>query len=155
MLSSCLRRIIAFADLCLAAGLAGGPIWLPGAPSRRGVIEVDKLGQAQAVSAAIADYQPTGRADRVAPGALHWQRPRAAGGPVHRSPELALGLRLLIILGIIVGARWTGFSLDQVDVARRPQQLAHSELTGALRRKVADIERMVRRLGQQETAFTP
>jgi type IV secretion system protein VirB5 len=53
-------RLIAFGNLCLAAGLAGGLIW----QAARGaitpwVVEVDKLGQAQAVSPAIAGYRPT------------------------------------------------------------------------------------------------
>jgi type IV secretory pathway TrbF-like protein len=53
-------RLIAFGNLFLAAGLAGGMIW----QAARGtvtpwVVEVDKLGQAQAVSAAVADYRPT------------------------------------------------------------------------------------------------
>ena len=53
-------RLIAFGNLLLAAGLAGGMIW----QASRGtitpwVVEVDKLGQAQAVSTAVADYQPT------------------------------------------------------------------------------------------------
>jgi type IV secretion system protein TrbF len=53
-------RLIAFGNLFLAAGLAAGLIW----QAARGsvtpwVVEVDKLGQAQAVSAAPADYQPT------------------------------------------------------------------------------------------------
>jgi hypothetical protein len=52
-------RLIAFGNLFLAAGLAGGLIW----QAARGtitpwVVEVDKLGQAQAVSPAIADYRP-------------------------------------------------------------------------------------------------
>src|SRR6516162_1157392 len=53
-------RLIAFGNLFLAAGLAGGLIW----QAARGtvtpwVVEVDKLGQAQAVSPAIADYRQT------------------------------------------------------------------------------------------------
>jgi type IV secretion system protein TrbF len=53
-------RLIAFGNLFLAAGLALGLIW----QAARGtitpwVVEVDKLGQAQAVSPAIADYRPT------------------------------------------------------------------------------------------------
>src|SRR5260370_29246139 len=53
-------RLIAFGNLCLAAGLAGGLIW----QAARGtvtpwVVEVDKLGQAQAVSAVAADYRPS------------------------------------------------------------------------------------------------
>ena len=53
-------RLIAFGNLFLAAGLAGGLIW----QAARGtvtpwVVEVDKLGEAQAVSAAVADYRPT------------------------------------------------------------------------------------------------
>jgi type IV secretion system protein TrbF len=53
-------RLIAFGNLCLAASLAGGLIWL----SSRGtvtpwVVEVDRIGQAHAVSPAIADYRPT------------------------------------------------------------------------------------------------
>ena len=53
-------RLVAFGNLLLAAVLAGGLIW----QASRGtitpwVVEVDKLGQAQAVSPAIADYRPT------------------------------------------------------------------------------------------------
>jgi type IV secretion system protein VirB5 len=49
-----------FGALALSGGLAGGLVW----QSARGtitpwVVEVDKLGQAQAVSPATADYQPT------------------------------------------------------------------------------------------------
>jgi type IV secretion system protein VirB5 len=53
-------RLMAFGTLLLAASLAGGLIW----QSARGtitpwVVEVNKLGEAQAVSPAIADYTPT------------------------------------------------------------------------------------------------
>jgi type IV secretion system protein TrbF len=53
-------RLIAFGNLFLAAGLACGLIW----QAARGtvtpwVVEIDKLGQAQAVGPAITDYQPT------------------------------------------------------------------------------------------------
>ena len=53
-------RLIAFGNLFLAAGLACGLLW----QAARGtvtpwVVEIDKLGQAQAVAPAIADYQPT------------------------------------------------------------------------------------------------
>jgi type IV secretion system protein VirB5 len=53
-------RIAFFGTLALSGGLAGGLVW----QSARGtitpwVVEVDKLGQAQAVSPATADYQPT------------------------------------------------------------------------------------------------
>jgi type IV secretory pathway TrbF-like protein len=53
-------RLIAFGNLLLAAGLAGGLLW----QSLRGtvvpwVVQVDKLGQAQVVAPAIIDYQPT------------------------------------------------------------------------------------------------
>lgn len=53
-------RLVAFGNLFLAAGLACGLIW----QAARGtvtpwVVEIDKLGQAQAVGPAIADYQPT------------------------------------------------------------------------------------------------
>jgi type IV secretion system protein TrbF len=53
-------RLIAFGNLFLAAGLAGGLVW----QADRGtvtpwVVEIDKLGQAQAVAPALADYQPT------------------------------------------------------------------------------------------------
>src|SRR5262249_19861938 len=53
-------RLIAFANLFVAAGLAGGLIW----QAARGtitpwVVEIDKLGQAQAVAPAVADYRPT------------------------------------------------------------------------------------------------
>src|SRR5262245_9268905 len=53
-------RLIAFGNLFLAAGLAGGLIW----QAARGtvtpwVIAIDKLGQAQAVTPALSDYRPT------------------------------------------------------------------------------------------------
>jgi len=53
-------RLIAFSSLFLAAGLACGLLW----QAARGtvtpwVVEIDKLGQAQAVAPAIGDYQPT------------------------------------------------------------------------------------------------
>jgi type IV secretion system protein TrbF len=53
-------RLIAFGNLFLAAGLAGDLI----GQAARGtvtpwVVEVDKLGQAKAVSAAVADYRAT------------------------------------------------------------------------------------------------
>src|SRR5260370_27425262 len=53
-------RLIAFGNLALAAGLAGGLVW----HAMRGtvvpwVVQVDQLGQAQAVAPAIADYKPT------------------------------------------------------------------------------------------------
>jgi type IV secretion system protein TrbF len=53
-------RLIAFGNLALAAGLAGGLVW----QAARGtvtpwVVEIDKLGQAQTVAPALADYQPT------------------------------------------------------------------------------------------------
>ena len=53
-------RLIAFGNLALVAGLSGALVW----QAQRGtvtpwVVQVDKLGQAQAVSSAIADYRPT------------------------------------------------------------------------------------------------
>lgn len=53
-------RLIAFGNLVLAAGLATALIW----QATRGtivpwVVQVDQLGQAQAVAPAIADYKPT------------------------------------------------------------------------------------------------
>jgi type IV secretion system protein VirB5 len=53
-------RLIAFGNLLLAAGLATGLVW----QSARGtvvpwVVQVDKLGEAQVVAPAIADYKPT------------------------------------------------------------------------------------------------
>jgi type IV secretory pathway TrbF-like protein len=53
-------RFAFFGTLALSGGLAGALVW----QSARGtitpwVVEVDKLGQAQAVSPATADYQPT------------------------------------------------------------------------------------------------
>ncbi len=54
------RRLAFFGTLALSAGLAGGLVW----QSAHGVItpwvvEVDKLGQAEAVAPAVAGYQPT------------------------------------------------------------------------------------------------
>ena len=58
----------------------------------------------------------------------------------------------LMILGIIVGAQQTGFSLDEIKQIL-PAELSnwrHGELMGALRRKVADIVQMQKRLGQSK-----
>ena len=53
-------RLMAFGSLLLSSGLAGALVW----QSLRGnvvpwVVQVDKLGQAQAIAPAEADYQPT------------------------------------------------------------------------------------------------
>jgi type IV secretory pathway TrbF-like protein len=53
-------RLMAFGSLILSMGLSGGLIW----QSARGtvtpwVVQIDKLGQAQAISPATADYKPT------------------------------------------------------------------------------------------------
>ncbi len=53
-------RLMAFGSLFLSAGLAGGLVW----QSLRGtvvpwVVQVDKLGEAQTVAPAIADYMPS------------------------------------------------------------------------------------------------
>lgn len=53
-------RLAAFGSLILAGGLAGALVW----QSARGtivpwVVQVDQLGQAQAVEPAVADYRPT------------------------------------------------------------------------------------------------
>lgn len=53
-------RLMAFGSLILSAGLASGLVW----QSVRGtvvpwVVQIDKLGQAQAIAPAEADYQPT------------------------------------------------------------------------------------------------
>jgi type IV secretion system protein VirB5 len=53
-------RLMAFGSLALSMGLAGGLVW----QSTHGsivpwVVQVDKLGQAQAVAAATADYTPS------------------------------------------------------------------------------------------------
>jgi len=53
-------RLIAFGSLFLACGLAGGLVW----QSTHGtvvpwVVQVDKLGEAQAVAPAVADYRPS------------------------------------------------------------------------------------------------
>src|SRR5882757_1542722 len=59
-------RLLAFGNLFLAAGLAGGLIWqAPRGTVTPWVVEVDKLGQAQAVSAAVPT---TGRPIRRSPG---------------------------------------------------------------------------------------
>lgn len=53
-------RMMAFGSLLLSAGLASALIW----QSARGtvtpwIVQIDKLGQAQAIAPAIADYKPT------------------------------------------------------------------------------------------------
>ena len=88
-------RLIAFGNLFLAAGLAGGLIW----QAARGtvtpwVVEVDKLGEAQAISRGGRGLPPDRSADCLAPRPLRRKRPRDPGRPRHRPPELARGLRL-------------------------------------------------------------
>src|SRR5213075_2790437 len=53
-------RLIAFGGLLLSAGLSGGLLW-QSMQSRvlPYVVEVDRLGEARAVSSASADYRPT------------------------------------------------------------------------------------------------
>ncbi|MBB4383543.1 conjugal transfer protein TrbF [Bradyrhizobium sp. SBR1B] len=53
-------RLMAFGSLILACGLAGGLVW----QSTHGtvvpwVVQVDKLGEAQAIAPAVADYRPS------------------------------------------------------------------------------------------------
>jgi DNA-binding transcriptional MerR regulator len=58
----------------------------------------------------------------------------------------------LIVLGIIVSAQRTGFSLDEIKQIL-PADLRNwrrGELMGALRRKVADIEQMEKQLSQSK-----
>jgi DNA-binding transcriptional MerR regulator len=58
----------------------------------------------------------------------------------------------LIILGIIVAAQGTGFSLDEI-AQMLPADLSNwrrGELLGALRRKIADIEQIEKRLDQSK-----
>jgi DNA-binding transcriptional MerR regulator len=58
----------------------------------------------------------------------------------------------LVILRIIVGAQRNGFSLDEISQIL-PADLSrwrHDELTGTLRRKIADIEQMQKRLSQSK-----
>src|SRR3546814_12891837 len=58
-------RLAAFGSLLLAGGFAGALVW----QSARGtivpwVVQVDQLGQAQAVEPAVADYRPTRSEER-------------------------------------------------------------------------------------------
>jgi DNA-binding transcriptional MerR regulator len=58
----------------------------------------------------------------------------------------------LVILGIIVGAQRTGFALEEIRQIL-PADLNNwrrGELMGALRRKIADIEQLEKRLGQSK-----
>ena len=58
----------------------------------------------------------------------------------------------LLVLGVIVGAQRTGFSLDEIRQIL-PADLNNwrrGELMGALRRKIADIGQMEKRLGQSK-----
>ena len=58
----------------------------------------------------------------------------------------------LLVLGVIVGAQRTGFSLEEIKQTL-PADLGnwrHGELLSALRRKVADIKQLENRLGQSK-----
>ena len=94
-------RLMAFGSLALSMGLAGGLVW----QSTHGtivpwVVQVDKLGQAQAVAPAAADYTPSD--PQIAWYLAHFvQMVRvAAGRSDHRAAELAAGLRLHHHLGL-------------------------------------------------------
>ena len=53
-------RLMAFGSLALSAGLSAALVWQSTSGSIvPWVVQVDKLGQAQAVAAAVADYRPT------------------------------------------------------------------------------------------------
>jgi len=53
-------RLMAFGSLILSAGLAGGLVWQAGQGEiTPWVVQVDKIGQAQVVAPADADYQPS------------------------------------------------------------------------------------------------
>jgi DNA-binding transcriptional MerR regulator len=58
----------------------------------------------------------------------------------------------LVVLGIIVGAQRTGFSLDEIRqiLPKDLQSWRHGELMDALHRKIADIEEMEKRLRQSK-----
>jgi type IV secretory pathway TrbF-like protein len=76
-------RLAFFGALILSGGLSAGLVW----QSARGtvtpwVVQVDKLGQAQAVAPAIADYRPT---DRRSPGTLPDSLRKCAAFPPIRS----------------------------------------------------------------------
>ena len=83
-------RLIAFGSLFLAGGLAGGLVW----QAARGtvvpwVVQVDKLGEAQAVAPAVGRLSADRSADRLASRALHRECALDAGRSDHRPPELA------------------------------------------------------------------
>jgi len=76
-------RLAFFGTLALSGGLAGGLVW----QSARGhivpwVVQVDRLGEAQAVAPAEAGYRPPSRP-------LHRASQERAGRSGHRSSELA------------------------------------------------------------------
>lgn len=58
----------------------------------------------------------------------------------------------LVTLGIIVGAQRTGFSLNEIRqiLPKDLKSWRHGEVMDALRRKIADIEQMERRLRQSK-----
>ncbi len=88
-------RLMAFGGLMLAGGLGAGSLW----QAARGtvvpwVVEVDRLGQTQAVAPAVAGYRPTDPADRLASRPLHRRRARASGRSGRGAAGLAARLRL-------------------------------------------------------------
>jgi DNA-binding transcriptional MerR regulator len=63
----------------------------------------------------------------------------------------------LVVLGIIVGAQRTGFSLDEIRqiLPKDLQSWRHGELMDALHRKIADIEEMESGYVKARDSFTP
>ena len=86
-------RLAFFGMLALSGGLAAGLVW----QSARGtitpwVVQIDRLGQAQAVAPAVADYRPTRPANRLAPRPLHRGGSEHSGRPGRAAAELARSL---------------------------------------------------------------
>ena len=87
-------RLMAFGSLFLSAGLASALIWT----SATGrivpwVVQVDKLGAAQAIAPADAAYQPTDPQIAFHLARFVEASARHPGRPDHPPPELAAGLR--------------------------------------------------------------
>ena len=83
-------RLMAFGSLILAAGFAAALVW----QSARGtvvpwVVQVDRLGQAQAVAPAVADYRPTDPQIAWHLARFHRAGPLDPGRSDHRAAELA------------------------------------------------------------------
>ena len=132
-------RLAFFGTLALSGGLAGGLVW----QSTRGhivpwVVQIDRLGEAQAVAPAEAGYRPTD--PQVA---FHLGEPGTPIAPCKRAEPLAAerGAQIALVarrdreLGQVAAARVREHLGQDVAHVRHREQLQARDVPGAPRRE--------------------